>query len=147
MSIFSSRTIKTLDIPFDEPHTVTIQKLSGRHLGKARDAYVAELYSGIAKRGGAAVQKDMQLLMGDDKAKTDDAIEKVKKDPLGGLDKFTLVKFGVKGWSYDDRAVDDEAIDDLDDDALEFFAREVMRLTKPALFLDEPAAEAARKND
>jgi len=153
MSIFASRTTLTLDIPFDLPHTVTIQKLAGRHLAKAHQAYMAGLFSEVQERGGAKVQKDMQQLFGGDAEQTDEEkaeaktqIEKVKNDPLNGYDKYTLVQAGVKAWSYDVK-VSPEAIDDLDDDAVTFFATEIMRVTKPALFLSKDEREAERKND
>jgi hypothetical protein len=152
MSIFASRTQKTIDLPFDPPHTITIQKLAGRHLGKAREAWLEDLYTGVRNRGGASAQKEMQALFqdrdegkGDKKSEAAEAIEKVQADPLNGLDKFTVVRFGVKAWSYD-LLVSPESIDDMDDQAVDFIATEIMRLTKPALFQTKTETEAAQKN-
>jgi hypothetical protein len=145
MSIFASRITKTIPIPFDPPHEVTLQKLAGRHLGKAHDAFLADLYQGVRDRGGSAVQKDMQALFeGDKKADAEAAVAKVQADPLNGYDPYVLVRHGVKGWSYD-TPLSPEAIEDLDDEAVTFFATEIMRLTKPALFQTEEAAKAAQK--
>lgn len=152
MSIFASRTQKTIPVPFDPPHEVTIQKLAGRHLRKAHEAWLEELYTGVRNRGGATAQKEMQALFDDrDKKKADEtsdaekAIAEVQDDPLNGLDKFTVVRYGVKAWSYD-IPVSSESIDDMDDDAVDFVATEIMRLTKPALFQTKDEREAAQKN-
>jgi hypothetical protein len=149
MSIFASRTVKTIPIPFDPPHEVTIQKLAGRHLAKAKNAFLASLFDGVRDRGGAAVQKEMQALFGnDDKAKKAEAeaeVEKVKADPLNGYDKHTLISCGVKSWTYE-APIDEGAINDLDEEAVDFFAREIMLLTKPSLFQTAQDAEDAQKN-
>jgi len=58
-------------------------------------------------------------------------------------------------WSYDAAinrqeppAEDYDAIRDLDDDAVDFIAREVLRQTKPALFVETiEDAEAQKKSD
>lgn len=39
------------------------------------------------------------------------------------------------------------ALEDLDDEAVEFFAREILKFSKPSLFRTEAEEEAARKND
>ncbi len=162
MSIFSSRTVKTLPIPFDAPHEVTIRKLSGAHLDKAHDVWTTDLYLGVKARGGSVVQKDVQKLFEKPDAKTDAEVAAVAKDPLNGLDLYEVMAAGIVSWTYPEslkrepiEAIDPFgnkvtvlrilALDDLDAEARDFFAREIMRLTKPALFEDTEAAKATQK--
>ena len=82
---------------------------------------------------------------------TADQAARAQRDPLAGLDRTTIVCCGLKGWSYVDAAgaplpVTVKAIADIDDEALEFLAVEIMKLTKPALFQAPAEVEAARKN-
>lgn len=159
MSIFASREQRTIPIPFDPPHEVTIQKLSGKNLERASKAFIAELIGDVQKQGGSRVMKDMQSLWDKDKPEGENAetlaseeVEKVKKDPLNGYDKHVLMYMGILRWSYPDSLekvpTQEEnaggqrvtvlrvpAIDDLDDQAVTFFATEILKLTKPSLFL------------
>ena len=161
-SPFASRVVVTLPIPFDLPHEVTIRKLAGRHLERARNAFMTGLFLDVQARGGAAVQKDMQTLFKKDDEDADAVAEKVKAaeaDPLNGFDTYVLAQGGIVAWSYPEslmpeRTVEGDsilmrvrAIDDLDEDAVRWFATEVMRLTKPSLFQTKAEAEADRKND
>src|SRR4051794_14606562 len=139
MSIFASQTTETIPIPFDAPHAVTIQKLTGRDVDAAQLDHMAGVVTGRGRnwavrflelaRAGAASDKDAR---------------KVLDDPLSGYDRLTLAKRGVKAWTYGD--VTPAAIEDLDDEALEWFARAVLRLTKPGLFQTVDEREAAQKN-
>jgi hypothetical protein len=143
---------------------VTIRKLAGRHLERARNAFMADLFHGVQERGGAAVQKDLQLLFAPDKDSAASAmqeqVEKLKSDPLNGLDPYVVAQGGIVAWTYPEslavELVADEkgnqvprvrAIDDLDEDAVQWFATEIMRLTKPSLFQTKAEVEAERKND
>ena len=158
-SPFASRVVVTLPIPFDAPHEVTIRKLAGRHLERARNAFMTDLFLDVQARGGASVQKDMQQLFEKDAKDVAEKIEKQKADPLNGFDPYVIAQGGIVAWSYPEslavELVTDEkgnriprvaAIDDLDEDAVQWFATEIMRLTKPALFQTDEEAEAARKN-
>lgn len=163
MSIFASDTTVTIDIPFDPPHTVTLRKLSGRQLVKAQQAFFAGLISDIQERGGPKVQKEIQELFAQNAADQQAAVAELKASPLNGLDKYAIAYDGIKAWSYpkslervvcyergqdgrDVALVRIPAIDDLDDVALEFFATEIMRLTKPSLFQNEAEKKAEQKN-
>jgi hypothetical protein len=169
MSIFSSGALATIPIPASvDPtgdHTVTLQKLSGRKLARAAKLFFNELIADVQTRGGAKVQKDIQELFNKtdaEKAAAAAEVATVKSDPLNGYDKYALLYDGIAAWSYpeplDRVTVTEEvngrpvtvvripAIDDLDDAAVEFFATEIMRLTKPSLFLTEAEKEAATKN-
>ena len=141
MSIFASRAQKTIELPFDAPHTVTIQKLAGRHLEKARQESLFQSVDYVKRIGGLAFQKELAAATGGDDAEKKRAVEDAQQDPLTSVDVRTVLQFGIKAWSYD-QAVTTEAVEDLTDEAAEFLAREILRFTKPALF----DAEAAEKN-
>ena len=161
-SPFASRVTVTLPIPFDPPNEVTIRKLAGRHLDRARSAFVTSLFLDVQARGGAAVQKDMQSLFRKDEGQEKDVAEEVKKvqaDPLNGYDPYVVARCGVVSWTYPEtlkleEVVDEKgtiemrckAIDDLDEDAVRGFATEIMRITKPGLFQTSEEAEVDRKN-
>ncbi len=142
MSIFSSRTTKTLEIPFDAPHTVTIQKLKGRHMGGAHDAYMQEFIGGLKKMGTPEERKGLESLVATAVEADPDA---APDDPMAGFDRYYVLEHGIVAWSYE-HAVTAEAIDDLDDDAGEFIALAILRLSKPSLFKSQNEAEAERKN-
>lgn len=141
---FASQVEKTLEIPFDLPHEVTIKKLPGRHLQKAKDVFLAGLVEGVQSRGGAKVQKEMQELWHDPDSKK--TIEKIQADPLNGYDRYTIVEHGLVRWTYRE-PVSLESINDLDDEAVDWLAREILRLTKPKLFQTAEEQEEAEKND
>lgn len=144
MSIFASQVQQTVPIPFDPPHTVTVQKLSGRKLHKAAQVFLNDLIAGVQERGGAAVQKDIeQLFKAGDGVKAE--IAKVKADPLNGFDKQALIRYGVKAWSYD-KPVTVESFEDLDEESETFMATEVLRLTKPSAFQTAEESETDQKN-
>lgn len=148
-SILASRNTKTIPIPFDPPHEAMIQQLSGKQLQRAADVNVTRTFEGIKERGGAQVIKEMQQLFGkvESDASAAKALEQAKANPLNGYDKHTVVKAGLKAWTIPDTPLTDAAIEDLHDEAVDYFATEIMRLTKPGLFHTELQAEAAQKND
>jgi len=162
-SPFASRVVVTIPIPFDPPNEVTLRKLAGRHLERARNEFMTGLFLDVQARGGAAVQKDMQTLFVKDapnKEEVEAQVQKVAADPLNGYDPYVVAQGGIVAWTYPEslavELVTDEkgnsiprvkAIDDLDEDAVRFFATEIMRLTKPALFQTEAEVKAERKND
>jgi hypothetical protein len=94
---------------------------------------------------------------------TEKAVADVKKNPLNGYDKYSLLYDGIKAWTYPsslervavvERTPDGHevtvqrvpAIEDLDEAAVDFFATEILRLTKPSLFQTPEEQEAAAKN-
>jgi hypothetical protein len=143
MSIFASDTKKTIDLPFDPPHTITIQKLPGRHLGKAGQEHLYETVENLKRMGGPAFQRELQAL--GDEGKRKDLIDQYKADPLNSYDVDTLITKGLKAWSYE-KPIDAPTIEDLDDQSRDFIAREILRLTKPSLFLTDEQAAAEQKN-
>jgi hypothetical protein len=152
---FASHTTKVLELPFDPPQTVTIRRLPGRHLEAAGRERVFARMDAIRRMGGPRWQKDLQSAIAQEEqeaAASTVAPEPVVEaapapaDPLLDYDKQVLVAHGVVAWSYPD-PVTPERIADLDADAVDWIAREVLRLTKPALFQTPADVEAAVKND
>ncbi len=139
MSIFASETTRTLEVPGDAPHTVTIRKLTGADVERAQGEHLNATIAGRSPRGWAA---QFQALIAKGIA-TDVDAAKALGDPLAGYDRLMIVRAGLTAWTYDKPLT---AVADLDDEALEFVAIEIMRLTKPGLFLTDEEREAARKN-
>jgi hypothetical protein len=141
MSILAKYTQVTVPIPHDSDQTVTIQKLSGRELEDAELVHLENYIKG--KNGRGWIERYTEAVTNG--VASDGIAKLVLSDPLRGVDRFTVVRYGLKGWSYPD-AITPEVMDRLDDETAEFIAREVMRLTRPALFQTPDEAEAARKN-
>lgn len=144
-SIFASQTQRTIPIPFDPPSTVTIRRLTGREVEAAQDAHRSSLAAGSARSWAVTFRRMLEH------GASDPDVLKAIADPLTGYDRYALVRSGLVAWSYplsvkpvDGAATD--AVDDLDDEAVDFIATEVLRLTKPWLFQTKEDAEADRKN-
>ena len=139
--IFASRVQKTIPIPGDPSHTVTIQKLPRRHFISAEKEQQATVTADLRKQFGEEWQDQVK------KFKTDDAtpdLKKAAKDPLLRFDVPTLLRFGVVGWSLDE-PFDVSLLEDLGKEDAEYIASAVLRLSAPKLFEDEEGGE--RKND
>ncbi len=158
-SPFASRRVATIPIPFDPPHTVTITGLSGRHWEKAELAAQRKFMESIDERGGAEAQKKVMDLY-DRKGKDEPKPEPDSKkpaNPLAGLDLYTLCRFGITAWSYDESLTPEKdeatgelrikAIDDFGPEELEWFATQVARKTKPSLFASVDEHKESEKND
>ena len=156
MSIFASQTQSDpIPVPFDPPHTVTVRKLTGREVEAAQTEHMKSLVAGRSARGWSAAFH--RLIAG---VATPADAQKALADPLEGYDRTALVRAGLVAWSYalpirriETTATDTttvtvvDAVEDLVDEALEFIAGEVLRLTKPALFLTPALAEDDQKKD
>jgi hypothetical protein len=137
MSIFASRTQQTIAIPFDVPHTVTVQKLSGLQLEAAYAARLTASTETLKRMGGAAFRDDLAAL-GDSTAVAA-LVAQAQADPLTHYDRTTVLEKGIVGWSYDG-APTRALIEDLSQEAATFLARAILALTLP------PQDEASRKN-
>ena len=132
MSIFASRTEKTIPIPFDPPHEVTIRKLAGRHLERAKQEGQIKSVDWIRKLGGAEFSRELSAL--GDPAERAAALEKrkaeVRADPLQKFDRTVVLEKGIVRWTYPE-PVTPEALEDLEEEAGEWLAREILALTFP----------------
>lgn len=134
-----------IPLPFDEGQWIKVRKLTGKEYEGAQLAHRigfvngdkwAGLFRDSLENGPSAV-----------------AVQKALADPLTGFDRYALARAGLVEWSYpgpinrkEPPPEDYDAIRDLDDDAIEFSAREVLKRTKPLLFAEhtDEAAEAAK---
>lgn len=126
MSIFASYVTKIVPLPFDEPHAVTIQKLSGKHLAAARQASVVASMDLVRSMGGATIGQEVAAVA----AQLPDQVAAVQADPMKRYDRSTVLVHGVKAWTYQE-AITADTLADLTDDAAEFLAREILTLTLP----------------
>lgn len=160
-SPFASKTQSNpIPLPFDPPHTVVVRKLTGRELEAAQDAHRGSIASGSSRSWAATFRRMLE------KGASDPDVMKAIADPLTGYDRYALVRSGLVSWSYPESvkpvaarpaveakggrpaspAVEaSDAVEDLDDDAVDFIATEVLRLTKPTLFQTQEAAKADQK--
>lgn len=164
MSIFASQTHSDpILIPFDPPHTFVVRKLTGLEIDAAQEAHRGTIASGSTRSWATLFRRAMVT------GASDPDVLKAIGDPLTGYDRYALVRLGLVAWSYPQPiavpaeadgadsaakaaratmvATRQAAIDDLDDEAVDFIATEVLRLTKPALFLttEEDVAAAQKK--
>jgi hypothetical protein len=147
MSVFTSRVTDTRPIPHDPDQSVTIRKLAPRHLEAAAKASQLQSIADLKEIGGPAFLKELEALGDGDKKKAEDkAAEAAKRDPLLTYDPYVLIAKGLKEWTYDAPLVA-ESFEDLDDVTRDFIAREILRLSKPALFQTEAEQKADQKND
>lgn len=161
MSIFASQTQKTIPIPFDQPSSVTVRKLTGREIEEAQEAHRASIATGRARSWAATFRRMLEY------GTSDPDVLKAIADPLTGYDRYALVRSGLVAWSYPQPVTPiaakdaspsvgktpaqpavaaSDAVEDLDDEAVDFIATEILRLTKPGLFQTNEEAEADRKN-
>jgi hypothetical protein len=123
MSIFASYVTRTVQLPFDEPHTVTIQKLSGKALQAARQASIAASMQLVKAMGGAAIGRELADV-------PPEAVAAAQTDPVRQYDRPTVLAKGVTSWSYPDPPTPDR-LDDLDEQAADFVFRAILDLTLP----------------
>lgn len=160
-SLLSSRATATIPIPFATPHEVTVQKLAGRHLDRARKVAQANWLAEIESKGGIQKQKELLKAFKDDEPVNPTVKDKPeeKVDPLAGLDQYTLCRFGVTGITSDDSLEEEEVIDDdgnkvmrvrlfyeASEDELKWYATQVMKVTSPRLFETKDEHQESEKN-
>ena len=142
MSMFAAQTTETIPIPFAPGHTATIRALTGREIDLAQAEHLKATVAGQSTHGWAGA---FQRRLAQGIATPADA-DRALADPLGGYDRHTIVKAGVLSWTLADPVLSPEAIEGLTDDPLEWFAIEIMKRSKPALFQTVAEAETERKN-
>jgi len=155
MSIFASHVQSDpIPIPWDPPHWVRVRKITGRQVESAQLAHRDGLALGSARSWATTFRRMLE------KGADDPEVRKAIANPLTGYDRFSLVRAGLVAWSYPesikpvtvkgngtDPGVVVDAVEDLDDEAVDFIATEVLRLTKPGLFAatEEDAAALQRE--
>jgi len=124
MGIFASYITRVVPLPFDAPHEVTIQKLSGKALAAARQAKSVESIDYVKRMGGAAFGREL--------ASAREAIGAAEPSPdrTRDYDRPTVLAKGVKAWTYSE-AVTPATLDDLDEQATDFLFHAILDLTLP----------------
>jgi hypothetical protein len=156
-SPFASHTTSDpIPLPFDAPNWVQVRKLTGRELEQAAASGRDLFLGGNGRMFPALLRRALEH------GATDPDVLHAIRDPLTGYDRYALVRFGLIAWSYPAPIVPrtfkeiveglakhggvfNDAIDDLDDEAVDFIATEVLRLTKPHLFHVTEADAAIEK--
>ncbi|HKY90106.1 MAG TPA: hypothetical protein VJM11_03665 [Nevskiaceae bacterium] len=118
-----------MPIPFDPPHEVTIQKLAGRHLQKAREESQFAALEFVKRLGGREAWQQ-QLARAGPADDVNAQIAEARADPYRRYDRATVLQKGVKSWTYEE-PVTAEALDDLTEDVAAWLAREILQLTLP----------------
>lgn len=162
-SLLSIRPTFTFPIPFAPQHEITVQKLAGRHVERAREEAQIKWQKQVERKGGVQKQKELLKAFKDDEPPVDSpAKDKPEEnlDPLAGMDQYTLCRFGVKAITSDDSLQEEEVIDEdgntlmriklfyeASEDELKWYATQVMRATNPRLFQTKDEREESEKND
>jgi hypothetical protein len=134
-SIFANRTTKTLTLPGTE-YTVTIRKLNPRQLAAVQFAAQHRALEQVEALGGMKRLADLREF---GPGAVEASHEAAQRDPLVTHDIMTLLERGVLRWTVDED-LSPEALEELEPEVAEWLAREILRLTKPALFEDADAA-------
>jgi hypothetical protein len=135
-SPFASLTVSDrIPLPFDEGQWIQVRKLTGRECERAQEAHRGNLTTSSPRSWAATFRRMLE------QGKSDPEVLQAIRDPLTGYDRFTLIRCGLVRWSYPHSltppltpGAGTDYVDDLDDEAVDFIATEVLRVTKPALF-------------
>jgi hypothetical protein len=150
MSIFAKQHTSTIPLPFDEPNTVTIRRLSGRQLERAGEASLSTTVRRTQAIGRFQALQAAVLEVARSGSATDAAmmaaLEKVNGDPMQWYDRDTLIREGIVSWTYGE-PVGPDTLSDLVPEAFELLSLEILKFAKPDLFLTPDEREEARKND
>lgn len=140
-----------IPLPFDEGQWIRVRALTGEEYEAAQTAHRIEFVNGDKWAGlfKTFIEKGPSTA----------SVKKALADPLTGFNRYVLARSGLVAWSYPQsikriepvpavaatdttpaqaEVVAVDAIKDLRDDPLEFVAREVLKLTKPSLFVETP---------
>lgn len=150
MSIFASLRTATVHPVADPTALIVVQKLSGRAVEIAQAAHAEGVFAGLNGRGWSS--RFLKRL--ESGTATEKEAEQFIEDPLFGFDRFTVVRQGIRSWSFTTevdgvstpKPINDATVRDIDDETLEELALAIMRLTKPERFKTDEQLETERKN-
>lgn len=138
-SPFTSLCTMVLAVPGTDDQSVTIRMLAPEHLEQAAKAQQRKVLHELREMGGASVLKEFQELA------TGPSAMPGASDPLLLYDRVTLLEKGIIAWTYAPE-ITRAVCADLNDETAGFLAREILKFSKPSLFLTAAEAEAAQKN-
>ena len=154
MSIFTNRVTRTVPVPVDPDHTITIRQLSPKHLRAALAAKAADDMAQAralvqsAGRESIAAMKDLLPASGEENKNAAPARRGDRSKAAGpaDYDRQTLLVSAITSWTYEE-ALTPETIEEIDDDTQTYLVEQVLRLSKPSLFQTAEEMEADRGND
>ena len=132
--LFASQVRKTLtEVPGLEGQSVEIRKLGWKALDKAAEARTFSGIDMMRRIGPGGLLAELNAAGGEEKVR-----ETASADPYLRYDRGVLVSRGIVSWSMS-QSITQEQIDDLDEDTIEYIARQVYELSRPK-------TEGERKN-
>lgn len=140
--MFVTRKRKEIEINGGEANggvTVEIQAVTSKVLKKASTKAQLDNMEQFRELGGAKMLDELKAMSPDDVEREKRAI-----DPLTGFDRQTLLQAGVIRWTAEEALTPDN-LAVLEADVEDTLAREVLRLSRPELFLTPGEAAAAQK--
>ena len=114
--MLTSRMTQTLDIPGEPGQTVTIRKLSFGAIDEAKDVFENRMLTKAKAVGGI----EMPDLTAEQIAAAREA-----STPMSNLDRATVIKHGVIGWTYDAPCIDANKAD-LDESTAEWLFDQIV---------------------
>ena len=143
MSIFTAFVSKVLDqVPGAPGATVTVRKLAPARLAEAQSVQQLAAVAQMRKMREAMGPEMMESIT---KVAPAQIAEAKAADPLLSYDRVELMRAGITAWSFD-VALSAEVLADMDDDAQTYIAGEILRLSKPSLYLTPAEDQADQKN-
>jgi hypothetical protein len=145
-----------IPLPFDPGHSIVVRALTGPEFEDVQRTHALGVLIGRARVWNENIRQILEkgLVQASELANA-------LKDPLTGFDRLAMVRAGLVSWTYpqsikptpatpaEGKQAAVEAYDpiaDLQDEPLEFVALEILKRTKPSLFLTEDEQETERKN-
>lgn len=122
--MFADAFTKDVPVPNDPSQTVTIRRLSWAELQEAGAANTKKAMQYVRDVGDSAIREIAQ------QAKQG-ANAEIARDPFNAYDMATLLRYGIKSWSYQ-RPVTPENVALIDDVAAPYLARQIFDFTKGA---------------
>lgn len=130
---------KRIEIPHEPGEWMEIQRLSFRQLEDARNVRASESRQAMQEMGGDIFRvirdQSREELLGKTGV-SEDELAAAQSDPLTFYDTLTLLRHGLRAWSYDDE-LNDKHRAALDEETATWAAREILRYSKPDLFEDD----------
>lgn len=137
--MFSSRTTKAIQTPTTPSYVVTIRQLSGRAKERAQQASLSRAAEMIERFGGAKVLSEIQKLGGEDAVRSSG-----EQDPASGFDRHQVLLDGIVSWTADE-SVTPETIDDIEDETADLLFREILRLSRVPVTVEDVKSDAHDK--
>ncbi len=118
--MITSGVTKDIEVPGEPGVKITIRMLSHGALKKARDIRLGELTAMVGNLDLGALK---------DQTTSAEVKAAAEADPLNGLDVTTILRKGIRAWTYDEK-VNSDNVDELDEDSAIHIATEIVKLSR-----------------